>query len=67
MAMDNRCSRRAFVRDFLSILCAGPFVAACTPKMRRPKVRRIGFIVGVGYDPEVAAFKNELRSLGYIR
>ena len=66
MAMDSRHTRRAFVRDFLSILCAGPFAAACTHRMRRPSVRRIGFIVGVGYDPEVTAFKNELRSLGYI-
>jgi putative ABC transport system substrate-binding protein len=58
-------SRRAFVRDVLSILSAGSLVAACTHHVRRAKLRRIGFIVGAGYDPFFAAFMDELHSLGY--
>jgi putative ABC transport system substrate-binding protein len=63
--MDSRYSRRAFVRDLISLLCAVPFVTACAHQVRRARVRRIGFIVGAGYEPLVTAFKDELHSLGY--
>ena len=64
--MGSRYSRRAFLRGFLSILCTGPLVAGCRRHSRRAQVRRIGFIVGAGYDPLVVAFKDELRTLGYL-
>ena len=64
--MGSRYSRRAFLRGFLSILCTGQVVASCRRQIRRARVRRIGFIVGAGYDPLVAAFKEELRTLGYV-
>ena len=62
--MGSRYSRRACLR--VCLFCTGPLVAGCRRQIRRARVRRIGFIVGAGYDPLVAAFKDELRTLGYL-
>lgn len=59
--MDGRYTRRAFIRDLILLLGSIPFMASCAHH-----VRRIGFIVGTGYPRLVTAFKDELRSLGYV-
>jgi len=64
--MDGRYTRRAFIRDLILLLSAIPFMASCTHHIRPARVRRIGFIVGTGYPFLVTAFKDELRSLGYV-
>jgi len=64
--MDNRCSRRAFVRNFVFLGCALPVMAAGVLQVRPPRVRRIGFFTGAGLPPLLEAFKDELRSLGFI-
>jgi len=52
---DNRCSRRAFVRNFIFLGCAFPVVPASAPQVRPPHVRRIGFFSGAGLPPTLLA------------
>lgn len=65
--MDRRYSRRAFVRDLALLPCGIPLLASCLHQTRPARVRRIGFMIGSGYLPLEAAFKDELRGLGYIQ
>jgi putative ABC transport system substrate-binding protein len=58
--------RRAFIRDLTFVGCAAALIESCAHQARPPRVHRIGFLIGAGYSREVAAFKDELRSLGYI-
>lgn len=64
--VDQVCSRRAFVRDVILLGCAFQSLASCTHHARRPRVHRIGFFIGSGYAPLIAAFKDQLRGLGYV-
>ena len=64
--MDSLCSRRAFVQDLICLTWGFPFIASCAHQVRALRIDRIGFLVGVGYQPLVTVFKDELRSLGYI-
>jgi len=64
--MDSLCDRRAFVRDLILLGCAFPLMAFDSHQAKPPRVRRIGFLVGAGFAPLVAAFKDGLRSRGYI-
>jgi ABC-type uncharacterized transport system substrate-binding protein len=41
-------------------------MASCAHQVRRSRVHRIGFLGGAGYPALEAAFKDELRSLGYV-
>jgi len=50
----------------LAFLGALPIVTAGAHKTGLPPVSRIGFLIGTGYEPLIAAFKDELRKLGYI-
>ena len=58
--------RRAFVRKLVLVGCALPWMASCAHRAGRSRVRQVGFFGGAGYPPLEAAFKDELRSLGYI-
>jgi putative ABC transport system substrate-binding protein len=62
----NPLNRRAFVRSLILLGCAFPLTVSCAHQTRPPRVRRIGFLIGAGYPPLVAALKDELRSLGYV-
>lgn len=64
--MDTLGSRRSFVRNLVLLGCAFPLMASCTHQVRRSRLHRIGFLGGAGYPALEAAFKDELRSLGYI-
>ena len=64
--MATPLNRRAFVRDLILLGCAFPTTVSCAHMARPPRVRRIGFLIGAGYPPLVTAFKDELRSLGYV-
>ena len=63
--MDRRYSRRAFVRDLALLPCVVPLLASYARESRSARVRRIGFMVGIGFSPLESAFKDELRLLGY--
>jgi putative ABC transport system substrate-binding protein len=63
--MNNLCSRRDFVRNLTLIGCASPLLTSCARMTRPPRVRRIGYLNGSN-PQQLAAFKEELRSLGYI-
>lgn len=64
--MDGVCTRRSVVQDLGRLTCALPLLTSCAHSARPSRTRRIGFLIGAGYEPMVAAFKNELRSLGRI-
>lgn len=62
--MDHTCGRRRFVQNIAVIGGTLPLLA-CVHKIRSSGPPRVGFIIGAGYDANVAAFKEELRQLGY--
>jgi len=64
--MKSPYNRRAFVRDLVLLRCAVPLMASRAHPSRPAPARRIGFLGGAGYPPLEAAFKDELRSLGYL-
>jgi len=64
--MDNRCSRRAFVRNFAFLSWAFPAMTAGAHQVRPPRIHRIGFFSGDGLPTLLEAFKDELQSLGFI-
>jgi hypothetical protein len=51
--MDSACDRRSFLRSLALLGFASPLLASCPLAPGRSRVRRIGFIVGAGYDPLV--------------
>lgn len=62
--MDHACSRRTFVQNIAVIGGTLPLLS-CAHRIRPARSPRVGFIIGTGYDSNVAAFKEELRKLGY--
>ena len=64
--MRSLSSRRSFVRTLSLLGCGLPFLASCMHNVRRQRIRRIGFLIGVGYPQLVTALNEELRKLGYI-
>jgi putative ABC transport system substrate-binding protein len=64
--MDSPLSRRVFIRGLILLGCTLSLTVSCAHQARPPRVRRIGFLIGAGYSPMVAAFMGELRTLGYV-
>jgi ABC-type uncharacterized transport system substrate-binding protein len=64
--MDSPLSRRELVRGLILLGCTLPLAVSCAHQVRPAQVRRIGFLIGAGYPPLEAAFKGELRNLGYV-
>lgn len=64
--MGNLRNRRSFVVGLAAAGCAFPGLASCANNVSTPRVRRIGFLIGVGYPQLVAAFKDELSRRGYV-
>jgi len=56
--------RRSVVRNLALLSGTLPFAAACAHQARH--VPRIGFLTGAQYTHTIAAFRDELRRLGYI-
>lgn len=64
--MGSLSSRRSFVQTLSLLGCALPLLTACVHDIRQRRARRIGFVIGADYPQLVAAFKEELRRLGYV-
>lgn len=64
--MDRVRSRRAFIRNVVLFAFAMESVASCAGRARSLRMHRIGLLIGSGYAPLIAAFKEELRDLGYV-
>ena len=64
--MDRVGSRRAFIRNVVLFGCAIESLASWAGRARSPRMHRIGFLIGSDYAPLIAAFKEELRGLGYV-
>lgn len=66
--MDRHCTRRSFVQHSGGAACSLLLLlpASGLHAARPARIRRIGFLIGAGFDPQIAAFKSELRRLGYV-
>ncbi len=64
--MDRHCTRRSFVQHSGGAACSLLLPASGLHAARPARIRRIGFLIGAGFDPQIAAFKSELRRLGYV-
>jgi putative ABC transport system substrate-binding protein len=58
--------RRAFIRNLAFIGAAAALTESCSHQVRLHRVPRIGFMIGAGFSRQVAAFQDQLHSLGYI-
>ena len=64
-AMRDQWSRRSVLGAAACAVWISPLVA-CSHDLGRRRTPRIGFMIGNGYPEMVAAFRDELRRLGYV-
>ena len=58
-------SRRRFLAG-LGATTYGIFLASCAQTLRARRTPRVGYLTGAGFPMFVAAFRSELRKLGYV-
>ena len=64
--MDRRYTRRFFVHHLVGTASLLLLPASGIHGAPPTRIRRIGFLIGAGFDAQIAAFRGELRRLGYV-